>query len=499
MSQKQWSFLIPTHYSGTECLQTARSIHQALRDLGHAPGSFEILLLPNGENGEDPRALAHALRSPEADDLPTEVFVLPQPPIAGKGSALRAGVKSASGRWIAMTDADLPYRLHALGKAEKLLLQGYDWITLNRRTAESTFTLPLDLLPIAFGRHRLGLLFNRAVRTLFGIQTRDTQSGLKFFDGEFARAAFERVSSPTFFYDVELFLVSQQGGFDRAEIPAELTLRDEKSTVRLLRDATQALCWLGRIWIQNRRGRYRLREIPHRIPSLSARQVSQLYSASERNSGRIMSLKERLFLSLRWALTPYAKMLTDLPPRARIWDIGSGHGLLELLAASSKREILALDHDANRVQAAQSLWASPPLLATLAQNVRFELGHLPDLPESTCDALLAIDVLHYFSPEEQRTIIQSAWERLTPNGLLVVREVEPQGQGLASRFNQLYEKWSTKRGLTRSKRKTQLFFRTERQWKEFFESFGFQVQSRSCSHPLFADILYVCQKTDAPL
>ncbi|MCM2279953.1 MAG: class I SAM-dependent methyltransferase [Oligoflexia bacterium] len=195
----------------------------------------------------------------------------------------------------------------------------------------------------------------------------------------------------------------------------------------------------------------------------------------------------RLFLRARWKLTPYAKMSRELPGEGRLLDLGCGHGLLALQLAleSPAREVLGIDHDGKRVALARAAGAGLP-------NLRFEPGSALEPAAGPFRGIALIDMLHYFAPAEQARIVAQAHAALENGGTLIAREVDPEG-GLVSRWNRLYEKLATLTGFTQARRETQ-HFRSVAGWKALFREAGFLVSAEPCSHPLFADILYVCKK-----
>jgi dolichyl-phosphate beta-glucosyltransferase len=216
-------------------------------------GSYEIILIPNPGNDK------HDLSTEIANRLSVthpEVKVVLHEGAAGKGAALRTGIQRASGRMIFFTDADLPYDLEFFSRATAQLREGYHLVTGNRRMATSQFDIPVELLSVAYGRHRLGLAFNRVVRAFFPVSTTDTQAGIKAMSRELAREAFSRLECPGFFFDLEIFLTARAKKLKQIDLPVLLFLNTEKSTVRIIRESFLAAYWLSRIYIRQLKGVY---------------------------------------------------------------------------------------------------------------------------------------------------------------------------------------------------------------------------------------------------
>ena len=484
MSSGLISLLIPAKSSAHALEHTVAEAHRFFTD--EFPGRFEIILIPNPK----PPGIPDPDRSTEvADELARRydhVSVARHIEPVGKGAALKTGFAQARGERIFFTDADLPYDLGFFRQAERLLDEGYDLVTGNRRFMTSFFDLPVDLLPVAYKRHRLGLLFNRATRVFLPLQTTDTQSGIKAMSRRLAEKAFALQECPGFFFDLEIFLTARGQGYRHAEIPIRLHLRSEKSTVRIARDSALALKWLARIAWRSRRGDY-----GHPPKSILARYLSEARAAGA-------SLGARVFLAVRWWLTPYARMATELPRAGAVLDLGSGHGLFSQLLARGApgRRVLGVDHDGPRVELARRAGGG-------LDNLDYEAAGLLDFidasratPRAPSDGSQAgislIDVLHYFEPETQARILKRCYELLEPGGRLIAREVEPE-HGAMSGFNRLYEKIATRIGFTRDNAKG-LHFRSRRGWERALEDAGFETHSFPCSHFLFADVLFVGQK-----
>lgn len=250
------SLLIPARHAAHSLEKTVTEARTALERYFGPTCQYEIILIPNPRPG-DATDLTVQVAEQLAARYPGIVCSVPHSLPQGKGAALRTGFLASRGRWIFFTDADLPYDLEFLGRARQLLEDGSDLVTGNRRLASSQFDIPVGLLPIAYGRHRLGLGFNRVVRLLYPIiRTTDTQAGIKAMSRRLAENAFGRQSCPGFFFDIEIFLTALGHSYRIAEIPVTLFLNSEKSTVRLFREAILATFWLVRLAIRNLRGAY---------------------------------------------------------------------------------------------------------------------------------------------------------------------------------------------------------------------------------------------------
>jgi dolichyl-phosphate beta-glucosyltransferase len=245
------SLLIPAKNSGHALEKT---VQEAMRFFDQDfPGSYEIILIPNpGNDSHDPSVeIAESLSARHP-----ELRVVLHRDLPGKGAALRTGITEARGKLIFFTDADLPYDLEFFTRATQALRSGYSLVTGNRRLDTSQFDIPVELLKVAYGRHRLGLGFNRVVRLIFPVQTRDTQAGIKAMTRELAKEAFSRLECPGFFFDLEIFLTAKAHGMRQLDLPVLLYLNTEKSTVRIIRESFLAAYWLTRIYLRQLRGAY---------------------------------------------------------------------------------------------------------------------------------------------------------------------------------------------------------------------------------------------------
>jgi 2-polyprenyl-3-methyl-5-hydroxy-6-metoxy-1,4-benzoquinol methylase len=476
MTKVDISLLIPARKSAHSLEDTVLQTHRFLTEHKKQTGdTFEIILIPNGTKTEKLTDPTFDVARKLSEKI-SEVKNVPHTGPAGKGAALKTGYVHSEGRWILFTDADLPYDLEFFTRAIPKLKSGYGFVTGNRRLPESHFDVPVALLPLAYGRHRLGVWFNRWVRFLLPIYTTDTQAGIKAMSRELANQAFAWSKCPYFLFDLEFFLMATGHGFRHAELPVTLYLNTEKTTVRVIRESMAAVYWLTKIKIGSVLGHYGHKRKP-------SKRITSYYKAG--------SFFTKLFLKIRWTLTPYHKMEEHVPEAGTILDLGCGHGLLSLLMASEsrEREILGIDHDDHRIELANSAKDKMDKGRTTFQKGDFVIPHTSN-PYS---GVTLIDVMHYFPFEKQVETLKSAYSALKPEGKLILREVDS-NKGLMSQINKLYEKTATSVGFTQSKEKSTLFFRTRYEWETLLRDLGFFVRSERCSHFLFSDVLFIAEK-----
>ena len=222
------SIIIPAKSSGGFILNTVDVLLGYLQLHWH--GRFEVVVSVNGcveqvletksllaaKYGDDSRLVIHQHLAP-----------------AGKGAALQSAFLQTKYDLISFIDADLPFDLAFLGLAEKAVSDGADLVVGNRRLAQSRVHLPTKLLSSFFKRHVFGLLYNTAVRGLFGISQTDTQCGIKLMTRSFATEFFCHLTCHGFSYDVELFLLAKGHGKKVTSLPVTLMHEHGQSTLRL--------------------------------------------------------------------------------------------------------------------------------------------------------------------------------------------------------------------------------------------------------------------------
>lgn len=188
----------------------------------------ETLVVDDGSSDGTRRILADAT----ADDMGLKP-VLDLVVNRGKGAAVAAGVARARGEYVLLADVDLSTPLEELGKLAEARHQGD--IVIGSRAAAGAV---VDRGPAY--RKLTGRAFSGAVRTLTGLDVRDTQNGFKLLPTEPAKELFAEQVCPGFAFDVELLLRADLAGMRIVEVPV-LYVHDARSRVRVAPASLQML------------------------------------------------------------------------------------------------------------------------------------------------------------------------------------------------------------------------------------------------------------------
>ena len=177
--------------------------------------------------------------------------------VRGKGAAVRTGVQAAQGEFIFFIDADIPYALSAMPvMLDALDRKDFDLCLGTRSLAEA-----LSILQPSLIRRVASAIFSEFVSRIVVTGIRDTQCGFKGFRADAARYLFSQSRVDDFAFDVELVYLAFKNNFDMKKVPVHL-VRDEKSSVSLLRDAPLMLLSVLRLPLHYYLGHYQMQDSP---------------------------------------------------------------------------------------------------------------------------------------------------------------------------------------------------------------------------------------------
>jgi len=236
----RFSVVVPAYHEEQRIAETVSRLRAALAPVA-GDGGAEIVVVDDGSTDQT----AARAREAGAD----QVVVLARN--TGKGAAVRAGVKAATGRSVAFTDADLAYAPEQLLRLLAAVEAGSPVVVGSRLHPEAATVVGASVL-----RRLTGRVFNTitALLVLHG-RRRDTQCGFKAFSRDAARLLFSRGRVDGFAFDVELFVLADHFQLDVLEVPVTLA-NTASSTVRVAPDTVAMLRDLVRIRRHAARGVY---------------------------------------------------------------------------------------------------------------------------------------------------------------------------------------------------------------------------------------------------
>jgi dolichol-phosphate mannosyltransferase len=172
--------------------------------------TFEVIMVNDGSTDNTLQILRK-----EADKDP-RIKVVTYDKNMGKGYAVRTGVMKSQGRATLYIDGDLdisPYKildyLDAL-KTDDLVI--------------ASKAHPLSKVNSTLTRRVLSKGFRSLVKLMLGLQTSDTQSGLKAGNGDTFRMIFEQVMTKRYAFDVELLAIAHLANLRIKEMPIDLSI-----------------------------------------------------------------------------------------------------------------------------------------------------------------------------------------------------------------------------------------------------------------------------------
>lgn len=195
-----------------------------------------------------------------------------------------------------------------------------------------------------------------------------------------------------------------------------------------------------------------------------------LRSALHRASRRYQTLRRPGSLWLwgyawsKFRMDPaYLQVAALIGPQSLTLDLGSGLAMLPALLAEmgEGRRAVGLEWDGTKVEAAQRALGDHP-------ELRIEQADAFEAEFPTCDAVVLMDVLHYFPEHLQDRLLQKARTALRPGGRLIIRETEAQ-RGGGRAFTRGLEWFAIHCGWNRG---PELHYRSRSQWLAALEALG---------------------------
>jgi SAM-dependent methyltransferase len=159
-----------------------------------------------------------------------------------------------------------------------------------------------------------------------------------------------------------------------------------------------------------------------------------------RRTWRAAPAATRFHVLGRFLTCPFLRVLYHLPPRARVLDLGAGHGIFAHLALESgARSVVAVEPDRRKIFLNCPQSGPRPGLHVV--------GGYDDAVAGTFDAVTLFDVLYRFPAGEWDGLFRSVRARLAPGGVFLIKELDPENR-VKQFWNRTQERISDRIGLT---------------------------------------------------
>lgn len=152
---------------------------------------------------------------------------------AGKGEAVKCGMKNAIGDFVLFTDADLPYAPEFIKDAYDAYKQGAEVVLGSREAELSTYP---------WYRRISSICFSFAVRVLLGMNVPDTQCGFKGFSKAAKEQIFAKSTLAGWGFDVELiYIAKKQLNLPIDRVTVSMKHENEGSKIHIISDSVKML------------------------------------------------------------------------------------------------------------------------------------------------------------------------------------------------------------------------------------------------------------------
>jgi glycosyltransferase involved in cell wall biosynthesis len=220
----------------SEEARLARSLprlHRFLSESFRLPLEFQIVIANNGSTDRTQEIAERFSR-----ELPN-VRVL-QIPEKGRGGAVKRAWLESEAEVLTYMDVDLATDLEAFPALVEAVASGQADIAIASRLLAGSKTNR------SWRRDVISRAYVRLARALCGLRCSDAQCGFKAISRTAAQALLPQVQDNGWFFDTELLVRAQCGGWRIAEVPVKWT-EDRDSRVRIVRTAWEDVRGLMRL------------------------------------------------------------------------------------------------------------------------------------------------------------------------------------------------------------------------------------------------------------
>lgn len=211
--EKKLSVIVPAYHEEGNIAGNLENLEAELSRIGC---SYEVVVVCDGCD----KTLKEANKTPSDN-----VKVYHYPDNMGKGHALKYGVNKVGGELVTFIDADMSIDPKEIKTFIGLMdLYDADIVIGSKRHPQSKVNYPL------FRRFQ-SLCYQVLIASLFRINAKDTQTGLKLFKRDVLEQVLPRIVVKRYAFDLELLVVANHLGYtDLIEAPIEIKRQFSSTT-----------------------------------------------------------------------------------------------------------------------------------------------------------------------------------------------------------------------------------------------------------------------------
>ncbi len=199
------SIIVPAYNEGEHISDNIKEFIEACENFDY---DYELIIVDDGST-DNTYAEASKFNS-------GRVKVITYPKNQGKGHALRQGVQHVTGDLVTFIDADLDLHPRQIKTfIEYMNDNGYGIVVGSKRHPMSKVDYPVK-------RRFLSTCYQLFVRALFGMDIKDTQTGLKLFKRDILKRVLPKATVKRYAFDLELLAIANHMGYEITEAPIVL-------------------------------------------------------------------------------------------------------------------------------------------------------------------------------------------------------------------------------------------------------------------------------------
>jgi SAM-dependent methyltransferase len=184
-----------------------------------------------------------------------------------------------------------------------------------------------------------------------------------------------------------------------------------------------------------------------------------------------------LYAWFKYRLDPcYLAVAAHIPPNSFTVDVGTGLGMLPVLLSlwGGQRDSLGIEYDAAKARVAT-------VAADGLDGVCISEDDALTCEMPRCDVVTLVDVLHYYPPEVQRSLLARCANALNPGGRILLRETDRKHRGGAG-----WTRWLERQTINLGWNKgSQALFRSIDDIASDLAELGFRVRRQAVAGSLY--------------